>query len=526
MNDSAVLDMELDLAAQSRMVEALRRTLGADVRLMQTHISYVLLTGARAYKIKKAVDMGFLDFTTLDKREFYCREELRLNQAFAPEIYLDVVPITGTPEAPRLGGGGVPIDYAVEMREFAQDALATAALARGEITGDLVDVLAQRVADAHAAARPDCAAGDPAEIETYALRNFERIRASAADAVIRSALDSLAAFTRAEFRRVRQVMSDRRAGGRVRECHGDLHLGNIAILDGQPVLFDCIEFSAPLRVIDVMSDVAFLAMDLAERGRPDLAHRFVNAYVEITGDYEGLRVLRFYLVYRAMVRAMVACERARQTGDGAGLDDARRYVALAQRYAHAASPAMVITFGFAGCGKTTASLAFVERAGAVRVRTDLERKRLHKLGPTDRDWQRLAPTMYKDGVTRWVYLRVLALARTVIAAGFPVIVDGTFLKRWQREAFREAAAALGVPFAIVAFEAAPATLRKRIRARMEANHDASDADVDVLEAQLRSHDALDDSERTETTFIDSETSLAAMRSPERWAGVVERLALA
>jgi predicted kinase len=316
-------------------------------------------------------------------------------------------------------------------------------------------------------------------------------------------------------------VSERRRRGRVRECHGDLHLNNIADIDGHPVLFDCIEFSEPLRVIDVMSDVAFVVMDLHDHGRPDFAHRFLNAYLEIGGDYEGLRVLRFYLVYRAMVRAMVACERARQ--GATGLDEARRYIALARMFAASHRGALVITHGFSGCGKTTASLAFVERAGAIRIRTDIERKRLHKLRPQDHDWQRLASTMYSDDVTRWVYLRVLALARTAVAAGFAVIVDGTFLKRWQRGAFREAAAELQVPFAIVAFEAAEATLRARVARRTAHGADASDADLAVLEAQLRGAEPFDGEERGLVIRMNTETSLPALCAPEPWCGVIERI---
>ena len=341
-------------------------------------------------------------------------------------------------------------------------------------------------------------------------------------------LDALRQWTQAEYDAITPILDERRARGRIRECHGDLHLNNIAGIDGRPVIFDCIEFSDDLRFIDVMSDVAFLVMDFRDRGRPDYANRFLNAYLEAAGDYEGLRVLRFYIAYRAMVRAMVACERARQHGPGPGADadlaQAARYVALATQCARSHDAAIVVTHGFSGCGKTSSTQGLVERTGAVRIRTDVERKRLHNLRPTDRDPAGLASSMYSDDVTRWVYLRVLALARCAVTAGYTAIVDGTFLKRWQRRLFHNLAIDLHVPFVIVSFAVRPDTLRSRIRARMACGTDASDADLDVLEAQLLAHEVLDAEECLETVLLDNEISLTTAQSPERWAAVVERIA--
>jgi aminoglycoside phosphotransferase family enzyme/predicted kinase len=534
MNDGAVAPgaQPTDLAAQSRMAEALRRGLeaasGEPAQLLETHISFVLLTGRYAYKIKKAVDLTFLDFRTLPSRRYYCEEELRLNHRFAPELYLEVVPVTGTMEAPVLGGSGPAIDYAVKMREFAQDALASRLLRRNAITPAFVDELALRVAKVHGAARVDAGGGDPRVVLRYALRNFERLRVVLGDPSDVAAMDALEAWTRREHDAIAPLQDERRKRGRVRECHGDLHLGNIAQVGGHPLIFDCIEFSEDLRTIDVMSDVAFLDMDFRDRGRPDLANRFRNAYLEATGDYEGLRVLRFYVVYRAMVRAMVACERARQMGPGVAADGAlaesREYLALAQACAAEREPAIVVTHGFSGCGKTVSSMGLVQRVGAIRIRTDVERKRLHNLGPTERDPAGLASSMYSDDVTRWVYLRTQALTRGIVGAGYAVIVDGAFLKRWQRRLFHDLAAELGVPFAIVSFDVPQATLRARIAARMAHGRDASDADLSVLDVQLSSHDPLDCEDKLSAVRMDNDSSLAAAQSPERWGGVVERLA--
>ena len=493
------------------------------MRVIETHISFVLLTGRCAYKIKKAVDLGFLDFRSLSSRSFYCEEELRLNRRTAPEIYLDVVTITGSVDAPALGGHGPPIEYALKMREFPQEALALHALARGALSPTVVDALAQQVADLHGAARAACpggSRGDPDVILRLALRTFERMRADPGDV---GRLDRLRAWTRAEHAAVAAIMRDRCGRGRIRECHGDLHLGNIAAIDGKPVVFDCLEFSEELRWTDVMSDVAFLVMDFRRHCRRDLAQRFLNAYLEFTGDYDGLRVLRFYFVYRAMVRAMVAGERARQLGRGAAGNAARAesrdYLDVAGRFARERQPAILITHGFSGCGKTTASQSLFEALAGVRIRTDVERKRLHGLRPTDREPRADNAALYSSGVTRRVYQRVLALTRASVEAGFPVVVDGAFLWRWQREMFRDLARELGMPFLVVGFEASEATLRERIARRMRDANDASDADLAVLDQQLRSAQPLEADEQAETIVIDAEKPV----SSAQWLTVGERL---
>ena len=333
--DSAAL-----LAAQAGLVSALRDFLsagGKSVALIETHISYVLLTGQFAYKIKKAVELGFLDFRTLAARRFYCDEELRLNRRFAPELYLDVVAITGSVEAPVFGGTGPAIEYAVKMREFAQDGLASQVLGRGELSAPHIDTLAAKVAAFHHAA---CVAnvsgpfGVPASVLRTALQNFAQIRSLLNTQAEVSELAALAAWTEREHAACIAAMARRRGEGFVRECHGDLHLGNIAFVEGELTIFDGIEFNEEMRWIDVMSEIAFTAMDLRDRGRPDLAHRFLNAYLEITGDYDGLSVLRFYIVYRAMVRAKISRLRADQLGasdaQAAALAEYRGYLNMAR----------------------------------------------------------------------------------------------------------------------------------------------------------------------------------------------------
>ncbi len=314
----------LSLCTQAHLVDALRSRAiaiagASNVKLIETHISYVLLTGDFAYKIKKAVDLGFLDFTRLPARRFYCEEELRLNRRLAPKLYVDVVAITGTIESPALDGRGDPIEYAVRMRQFPPDALASDELARGDISPADIDAIAAKVAAFHRGA-PRAVVGDaygaPDGVLRLARQNFGQIRSLPETHAEAGALDALTDWTARAYAGCKEAMRRRRDEGFVRECHGDLHLGNIARFDGELTIFDCIEFDDALRWIDVMSEVAFTAMDLRSRRRADLAHRFLNSYLEITGDYDGVAVLRFYLVYRAMVRAKIAVLRAGQVDPG------------------------------------------------------------------------------------------------------------------------------------------------------------------------------------------------------------------
>ena len=523
-----------DISAQRALIANLRAVLPRDdpsvpVDLVETHISWVLLTGATAYKIKKAVDLGFVDFTTLPRRRFFCEEELRLNRRLAPTIYLDVVAIMGTIEHPVPGGSGPPLEYAVKMREFPQTALASHVLARRELTAAHIDALAADIAAFHscvAVARADSAFGMPGDIREIALQNFDAPRASAEDATERADLDALYDWTQREHAACVRLFVQRRVQGFVRECHGDLHLGNMVLIDGRLTVFDCIEFNDRLRWIDVMSEVAFVVMDLQDRGAPALAHRFLNDYLEITGDYAGLPLLRFYLTYRAMVRAMVTRLRVTQMDAGEArreLDaEYRAYLGLARHFARPSRPAIVITHGFSGCGKTTLTQEFLELTGAVRIRTDIERKRLHGLRADERTDSAIASGLYAADATRATYHRVLADARCVVAAGDIAVVDATFLHRWQRDLFRQFSADLGIPFVIVAFAATEATLRRRLAQRSREGRDASDADIAVLEHQLRTQEPLGPDERTYVVDFDTE----APRPRGAWHPVLARIGFA
>ncbi len=494
-----------DFPTQQRLIAALldprRSPLGpGKIRLIETHISWVLLAGHYAYKIKKAVDLEFLDFTALSARQFYCTEELRINRRMAPEIYLEVVAIGGSPAAPALDREPA-IEYAVKMRRFPAGQLLDKLLPKGLVTPQHIDALARTLAAFHRAlppALPNTPYGTPESIRSAASQNFDQMEGLAVgDAQLRGELAAARRATEAEYAAREGDFAARRAHGFVRECHGDLHLGNVALIRGQPVPFDGIEFSADLRWEDVMSETAFLAMDLLRHGEPALAFRFLNGYLEAGGDYAGLSTLPFYLGYRAMVRAKISAIRASQPGlakraQARQLAACREYIALAGHCLEARRPALVITHGLPGSGKTTFAQAALERLGAIRIRSDVERKRLFGLDPLANS--RVSADIYSQDATRRTYARLHELARIGLAAGFPVIVDAAFLRRGERAQFHRLANAMHVPFAIASLHAPDAVMQARIAQRQAEARDASEADADVLLLLQRVQEPLSEAE--------------------------------
>ena len=455
------------------------------VEVVETHISWVLLAGGCAYKVKKPVCLPFLDFGTLAARRHFCEEELRLNRRTAPELYLEVVPIARTAAGGvAISALGEPVEYAVKMRRFASGCLADERARGGTLGAAQIDRLAGVLAQFHAAApRADVAGpfGAPERVEAAAIGNFEQIAAlecaPRADSAAAARFARLRSWTLNECLRLRPVFERRRGQGFVRECHGDLHLGNIAFIDGHAVPFDCIEFDPALRWIDVMSEIAFVVMDLLAHRLPGPAWRLLNACLEASGDYEGIGVLRFYLVYRAMVRAKVALLRGSQDAFGAHLD-------LAESLAHALRPALVLMHGLSGSGKTTVSQAMLEPLGAVRVRSDIERKRLHGLAPKTRTSPGLRAGIYDADATARTYDRLIHLARVILDAGYPAIVDAAFLRRAERDRFKRLAQDSGGTFLVAACTAPEETLLERLARREAQGSDASDAGLAVLEHQL------------------------------------------
>jgi aminoglycoside phosphotransferase family enzyme/predicted kinase len=479
-------------------------------QLIETHISWVLLTGPYAYKIKKPVSLGFLDFSTLDRRRFFCEEELRLNRRLAAPLYCAVVPITGSTELPQVGGEGPVIDYAVKMRQFPQEAQLDRLVERGALHVEQVDELAAAVAAFHDRAdrgEADSPFGTPERIALPIRENFKQIRSSLdkqagdePDGPNEPPVDwdeqlrRLQAWSEADHTAHWGEFLQRKAGGFVRECHGDLHLANMVLWEGRVLPFDCLEFDAHLRWIDVMSDVAFVTMDLAKRGRPEWANRLLNRYLEESGDYAGLRVLRSYQVYRALVRAKVAVLQRRQSENDAEWARLRAlygaYADLAERYTRQDRPSVIITHGCSGSGKTVVSRLVAQARGAIRVRSDVERKRLFGMMPSARSGSPLDAGLYSPDAGRRTYERLAVLAGAILDSGYPAIIDGAFLKRDQRDRLRTVAARHGAPFVILDVQAPEALVRERIHRREQEGVDASEAGLAVLKRQLAGREPL------------------------------------
>jgi aminoglycoside phosphotransferase family enzyme/predicted kinase len=498
------------------------------VQRVETHISFVLLAGEHAYKLRKPVRLPFLDFSTLEARRRDCEEELRLDRRTAPQLYLGVVPITGTIDAPRVGGSGPVLDYAVHMRRFDDEALLDRRAEAGRLTGAQVDSLAYAVAAFHGAAARAAARdelGTPERALADALDNLHDIESRERDGKARESLARLREWTLAEHHALAPFMAQRRGGGFVRECHGDLHLGNVVLLEGVPVPFDCVEFAPHLRWIDVMSEVAFTVMDLHRHGLPGLAARFLDGYLERTGDYPGLPLLRFYTVYRAMVRAKVASIRAEQEAAqprrrAQARAELAASLALAHRLAHRERPALVLMHGFSGSGKTVVSQALLETLVAVRVRSDVERKRRHGLAARERSRSSLGGGLYASREDRLTYARLAEVASRALGAGYPAIVDATFLRRSDRDAFRALASTAGASFTIADCVAPEAVLRERIARRAAAAGDASEADAAVLDRQRARAEPLARDEAAHAVRFDT-TSEEGMR--EACASLARRL---
>ncbi len=489
----------------------------AQVQLAETHISWVLLTGDYAYKIKKPVDLGFLDFSTLAKRQQACADEVRLNRRLEPDIYLGVVAITGSPVTPGFDGTGEVFEYAVKMRQFPAEDTLDLLDERGVLGPAQIDQLAARVAHFHMtecpAAPPDSPWGEPGAIARPIAENFELLFARVPDTAERELLATLQDWGNAEHQRLIPLMHERKKQGWVRECHGDLHLGNLAWVDGRLVIFDCIEFSAALRWIDVISEVAFCYMDLLHRQRRELAMRFLNAWLEATGDYAGMALLRYYAVYRAMVRAKVAALRAGQIDEGqreASNAEVSVCLRLAAELTRIPPLELWITHGLSGCGKTTLSQSWLQQYGLIRLRSDVERKRLAGLDPLARTGTGTGEGLYTLEFNRRTYEQLARLTEGLLAAGWPALVDAAFLSRWERDLFRDVAQKYSAFFRILDIYADHNTLRERISRRAAAGTDASEADLRVLQLQIDHEQPLAGEELDVTTRI---TNTLASTSP-------------
>lgn len=477
-----------------------------ETRLIETHISWVVLTGPWAYKVKKPIRLEFLDYSTRELRERCCERELEINRHWAPQIYRDLVPIFQLADRPdgglRVGVAGERagaeerlVDHAVRMLQFPQAALLSERLAAGEISADQTAALGEELAELHR--RLPVVPYDPELVHRGALRPALAsltylLKDESLGGAERSDLRQVQDWMGDEIRRLTRLLEARAARGLVREYHGDLHLGNVLFWEGRFQLFDGIEFNDAFRQIDGWNEIAFLAMELSEHGFRPHSRRLIDAYAEASGDYEGLALLRFFLVHRAMVRAMVDRIRQRQTlaaaqgeaGDSlaSGLSPvAKQYVRYALRVIRPLPPELWITYGLSGSGKSTHALRLVESRGYLRIRSDVQRKRLAGREPLGQAGAADAGELYGPEMTARTYAHLRALAEQVLRAGFGVILDATYLARAQREPVRLLARELGVPVSVLLCHATNQELERRLLAR---TGDPSDATPEVLRWQM------------------------------------------
>jgi aminoglycoside phosphotransferase family enzyme/predicted kinase len=480
-----------------------------DIQWIETHISWICLTQKFVYKIKKPVKNAFLDYSTLDLREHFCREELRLDSRYAPSLYLQVIPITIHNDVLQLGGTGNAVEYCVQMRRFPSGALLSERLSHNTCHAGEIVQLGNRIARFHqsaAIALPSSGFGAHKTLLEEALDNVQALLSDPSLTLdMRRSLELLEGWTRSMYTSCIPAFDSRKAMGFIRECHGDLHSGNVVWWNDELTPFDGIEFNESFRWIDVLSDIAFLAMDLEHLRHAELASILLSTYLEQTGDYCDFQLLRWYLVYRSLVRAkvswltMVQSSEQTQTVEShqrfaVASQERDRFIGLALKQSTPRQGRLWITHGLSGSGKSTGAMRIVEQFGALRIRADVERKRLFGFDATDRPDAQTTNELYSATSNSRTYERLLEIASKLLGAGQSVIVDATFLKRVHRKQFADLAKLHEVPFTILQFEASEELLRSRLNKRLQEENDASDANADVLKLQVESCEPLDETE--------------------------------
>ncbi|MDK9558901.1 AAA family ATPase [Marinobacter sp. M216] len=489
-------------------------------QVIETHISQVILTGDYAYKIKKPMNFGFLDFSTLARRKHFCEEELRLNRRLAEPLYLEVLPITGTPDQPVLGGTGEAFEYAIKMRQFGQDQLFDRLQEQGNLDPSLLTDLARQVADFHdrlPTVPDDKPLGTPEAVYAAMQENFDQIRPMIDDKDLLLQLDNLEAWTETTFERHRDLIAQRRANGLVRECHGDLHLANITRFEDKVTVFDCIEFNEPFRWIDVINDLAFLLMDLESRREQALSNLVLNTYLEYRDDFDALPLLPLYKAYRAMVRAKIALftmgNPSLSDAEKAGLMQRYRdYAQLAEDYSAIPNPYLLATTGLSASGKSCVCSAMAGELGLIRLRSDVERKRIHGLAPLANSKSPTRGNLYTPEATEKTYRRLADVAGNLLAAGLPVVIDAACLKEQERSLFAKVAEEQAVPFALLHCEAPEELRREWIRKR---TNDASEATEELLDEQQSWFEPLTTEERSHTIHLHTDQEHVAEAVADR-----------
>jgi len=488
-----------------------------EVRLVETHVSWVLLTGEFAYKIKRPVCYPFVDLRSRERRTWFCLEELRLNRRFAPQLYVDVCAITMVAGEARIGGSGELIEHAVKMRQFSREEELDTLLAHGRIEPAELAAFGRQLAAIHSGlpvAEPGSAWGDPASVRAALSRNLEECAQVAAVFATAPAVQGLRPMLERYLDAAAPWLTGRRLNGRVRECHGDLHSGNIVRQGSHLTAFDCMEFEPAFRWIDVAEEIAFLLADLEARQCPRHAQAFLDGYLAQSGDYQACRVLDLYKAHRALVRAKVAAlgeprpipggMPAATAPEGARLLHLA-YLECARRALSHKQPVLVLMSGLSGSGKTWLATRLAPMLGSVHVRSDVERKRLAGLSEHARSGASIGQGLYSRGFSTQVYEHLASAAEHVLCGDYSVIVDATFARRDDRRRFGELSRQLGVALILIHCRAPPDVLRSRVGQRYEQGTDASEADVAVLRWQQEHWDPIGADEHLAVIEVETAT---------------------
>jgi aminoglycoside phosphotransferase family enzyme/predicted kinase len=482
------------------------------VQLMQTQMSFVFIAGDYVYKVKKPVNLGYLDYTTLEKRRYFCQREVELNRRLCPDAYLGVVPIVKARGKINLGGRGKVVEYAVKMRYLPQDRMMNVLLASNQVSVEMVTRVAQRLAEFHREAETNAtisAFGDIGAIKVNTEENFDQTEKSIGRAISQGKYDRIKNYTRRFIEDNASLFRQRVAGGRIRDCHGDLHAAHICFTDSI-CIYDCIEFNDRFRYGDVASEIAFLAMDLDHYGRADLSHSFVNAYTGFSRDRELLKLLNFYKCYRAYVRGKV---------ESFKLDDpyisereqaqevARSYFDLASFYTRA-KPALFITVGLVGTGKTAIAQALAKRLGLVAISSDVTRKQLAGIPLTEHRFEDFSGGIYSAEFSRRTYDTMLTQAKDVLRDGGSVILDASFIKSAERRKAKTLAQETGADFFVLECILDEALIKQRLAERLQAST-VSDGRVEILEPQKSQFEPITDVPETNHVIIDAAKPIEA-----------------
>jgi len=480
------------------------------IKLIQTHVSYVLLTGNYAYKLKKAVNFGFLDYSTLELREHFCRQELEMNKRGAAEIYLEVLPITQTDNQLELGGSGEAVEYTLKMCQFPQDNLLINLFQQGKLTKEMVEDLGRLVAQFHSKCPTNdyiLSFGEVGQVRQAFDENYEQTAKYIGLAQTQAQFDATKEFTDNFFATKQEVLASRVNNRWIRECHGDLHLGNICLWHDKILLFDCIEFNEPFRFVDVMYDVAYGVMNFLVGSRPDLANAYLNTYLEESGDWEGLQVLPLYVSRQAYVRAKITSFLLDDSGVPAADKEqakvtASQYYKMASDCSKLGQGSLIIMSGVSGSGKSTVAKKIAHQSNAIHVRSDAVRKHLAGVSLSERGGEDL----YTSEMTEKTYSRLLELGVLLASAGYSVILDAKYDRQSLRKPVIAAAEKHHLPLQILHCTAPEEILRDRLNSR---TGDVSDATANLLTSQLATAESFTEEEKVFVKTLDTTQDLTA-----------------